>query len=73
MAIDGVTKAHVICCNDGVMAVVLGPEKKAKKKCEQMKEEYIKKHYHYMREKELEEQKQLLYFHLHTVDVFFIN
>jgi len=31
MAIDGATKAHIICCNDGIMAAVLGLEKKAKK------------------------------------------
>jgi len=64
---------HVICCNDSVEAVVIGSEKKAKKKCEQMKAAHIEKQHYHLRGKELEDQKRVLYYHLHTVNVFFIN
>lgn len=67
------TKAHVICLNDAPMAVVVGLEKKAQEKAMQMKNDHIKKDFYWMIGDELEQQKGLLFYHLHTVDVFFIN
>jgi len=64
---------HVICLNDSVEAVVIGSESRAKRKCASMKAAFIKKHYYYMHGKELEEKERQLYFHLHTVNVFFYH
>jgi len=66
-------QVHVICCNDSVEAVVIGSKARANRKCAQMKAAHIKKHYYYMKGKELEDKERVLYYHLHTVDVFFIN
>lgn len=63
---------HVICLNDSVEAVVVGSKSNAKRKCAQMKAAYIKKHYYYMKGKELKDKERVLYYHLHTVNVFFM-
>lgn len=66
-------QAYVICLNDSVEAVVIGSKKQADKKKDELKAAYMKKNYYYLKGRELEEMGKCIYFHLHTVDVFYLN
>ena len=67
------TRAYVICCNDAVKAVVIGKEEDAQKKCEEMKVAYMKKHYYYLRDKELKIQSDIFFYHVHIAELFYIS
>lgn len=66
------TNVHVICCNDRVVAVVIGSEETARQKCTEMKDKYMKKNYSHLTGHALEQENKILYYHLHTVNVFFL-
>jgi len=57
-------KAHVICCNDRVEAVVIGSEDFAKQETERLRGEYFKRHPWFN-----EDQRRIFYWHHHTVDL----
>jgi hypothetical protein len=66
-------KAHVICCNDSVKAVVLGDEEKAKEHMEDLSKGYYKKYgprYWYSSYKQYLQQNK---WHIHTVDAVLMN
>lgn len=58
------SKAHVICCNDSIEAVVIGSEDFVKAETARLREEYFKR-VPWMRE----ENRAQLYWHHHTVDL----
>ena len=60
-------KAHVICCNYGVMAVSLATKEDAKTQMiELANEDYGKFHYRY---RSRDEYDHICYWHIHTVEV----
>lgn len=56
-------KAHIICCNDAIKAAILDDKDLAESKMSIMKEEYFDKHQITL------EDKDTLYWHIHTVDI----
>lgn len=59
------THAHVVCCNDAVMAVVIGTEEQAEEAMEPMiAADYERTKWHY---KDGVEYLSRLYWHTHTV------
>ncbi len=59
-------KAHVICCNDGVVGVFLGDEKDAEDILEKYAKEDREKHF---RHDSYEDYRGSFYWHLHTVNL----
>ena len=57
-------RAHVICCNDSVEAVVLGDHELAKAETQRLKQEYLKRHPWFT-----EDEARAGYWHYHTVDL----
>jgi hypothetical protein len=60
-----ITEAHVICCNDMLLAIVIGDEGRAKDELEQLREiDYERNKFKFSSE---EEYLSRLYWHIHTV------
>ena len=60
--------AHVICCNDGIMGVVLYDINKAENELKELEDNHYQKYK--TQYKNIKAYKDLFYWHIHTVDVY---